>query len=124
MPMQTFSWIYLFSSSQRAQDIRLFQARLYFGQRKVASHLDNVISTLYQRGLTNVESTSINTRWIKVDFIMSTLFQRRESNIYSICIFRLDLDYVDLYLMHTPSGGKILETYDAMLKLREQGVVK
>ena len=37
---------------------------------------------------------------------------------------RLGLDYVDLYLMHAPIGGKILKTYDAMLKLREKGVVK
>lgn len=37
---------------------------------------------------------------------------------------KLGLDYVDLYLMHTPRGGKILETYDAMLKLKEKGVAK
>ena len=37
---------------------------------------------------------------------------------------RLDVEYVDLYLMHSPIGGKILETWDAMIELKEQGLIK
>ncbi len=36
----------------------------------------------------------------------------------------LDIGYVDLYLIHSPYGGKILETYDAMLDLKEQGFIR
>ena len=39
-------------------------------------------------------------------------------------IDRLDMDYVDLYLMHTPIGDHLLETYDAFLALKEKGLAK
>ena len=39
-------------------------------------------------------------------------------------MFRLDTGYVDLYLIHSPSGGDILRTYDAMIELKAQGLVR
>jgi len=37
---------------------------------------------------------------------------------------KLDIGYVDLFLLHHPYQGKNLETYDAMLELKKQGLVK
>ncbi|CAB4006891.1 Prostaglandin F synthase [Paramuricea clavata] len=54
-----------------------------------------------------------------------------EQNGYEYCLKafdaslkRLDMDYVDLYLMHTPIGDHLLETYDAFLALKEKGLAK
>lgn len=37
---------------------------------------------------------------------------------------RLDMDYVDMFLMHSAEGGKVLETWDAMVQLRDEGLTK
>jgi diketogulonate reductase-like aldo/keto reductase len=37
---------------------------------------------------------------------------------------KLGTEYVDLYLIHSPSGGKLLETYDAMLDLKKKGLIR
>lgn len=34
------------------------------------------------------------------------------------------LDYIDLYLMHSPFGGYLVETWDAMIYLQQQGMIK
>lgn len=37
---------------------------------------------------------------------------------------RLNVEYVDLYLMHSPRGGLVLETWDAMLEARDAGLAR
>lgn len=50
---------------------------------------------------------------------------------YDICktsfmesLKKLQLEYVDLFLIHNPQGGKNLESYDAMVELQKQGLIK
>ena len=37
---------------------------------------------------------------------------------------KLNTGHVDLYLIHTPMGGDILNTYDAMLELKAEGLIR
>jgi len=37
---------------------------------------------------------------------------------------RLGVSYVDLYLIHHPKPGRNIESYKAMMKLKEQGRIK
>ena len=37
---------------------------------------------------------------------------------------RLDVGYIDLYLIHSPVPGANIDSYKAMLKLKEQGLLR
>lgn len=40
------------------------------------------------------------------------------------CLERLGTEYIDLLLIHSPFGGKIVETWDALVQLQKDGKVK
>lgn len=40
-----------------------------------------------------------------------------------MCV-RLDLKYIDRYLIHSAWGGKVVESWEAMVDLQKQGLVK
>jgi diketogulonate reductase-like aldo/keto reductase len=39
-------------------------------------------------------------------------------------LHRLMVDYIDLYLIHAPQGGQVLEAYDTMLELQSKGRIR
>ncbi|CAF1198247.1 unnamed protein product [Adineta steineri] len=39
-------------------------------------------------------------------------------------LFRLKVEYIDLYLIHAPQGGNVLEAYDALHELRSLGRIR
>ena len=44
--------------------------------------------------------------------------------IVVLTCYRLDLKFVDLFLMHSVIGGKVLETWDTMVELKKRGLTK
>ena len=37
---------------------------------------------------------------------------------------KLDIDFIDLHLIHSPRPGKVLETWKAMVELKKEGLLK
>ncbi len=44
--------------------------------------------------------------------------------VFVLLPFSLGLDYIDTYLIHSPNKGKILETWDAMIELQQDKLVR
>lgn len=60
-------------------------------------------------------------------FVVTKLWENgydRCKKIFNKSINMLDIGYVDLYLIHSPSSGKCVETYKAMLELKQEGLVR
>ncbi|XP_060067003.1 glyoxal reductase-like [Ylistrum balloti] len=60
-------------------------------------------------------------------FVVTKLWENgydRCKKIFNKSLKMLDIGYVDLYLIHSPSTGKCVETYKAMLELKQEGLVR
>ncbi|VDI25785.1 Hypothetical predicted protein [Mytilus galloprovincialis] len=60
-------------------------------------------------------------------FVVTKLWDNgysRCKKIFNRSLKMLDLQYVDLYLIHSPSSGQVVETYKAMLELKQEGLVR
>ncbi|XP_063438763.1 glyoxal reductase-like [Mytilus trossulus] len=60
-------------------------------------------------------------------FIVTKLSENgydRCKKIFKESLEKLDVPCIDLYLVHSPKSGKIIETYKAMLELKEQGLIR
>jgi diketogulonate reductase-like aldo/keto reductase len=62
-------------------------------------------------------------------FITSKIFQTKNGREVCIetlkkCLENIQTGYIDQYLLHAPQGGKVLECYDALLELQQQGLIK
>lgn len=67
--------------------------------------------------------------WVTTKLWDSHHGYRQATRMGQKSVQELGLEYIDLFLIHSPgvyspSGGKIVETYDALLALQKQGVVK
>lgn len=43
---------------------------------------------------------------------------------FSLWFYRLDTGYIDMFLIHSPTPGENVNSYKAMLKLKEEGLVR
>lgn len=62
-------------------------------------------------------------------FIVSKLFDTKDGQDGAVSVIEnslklLGLEYIDLYLLHSPQGGKVLECYDVLVEYQKKGVIK
>ncbi|KAJ7337194.1 hypothetical protein OS493_010051 [Desmophyllum pertusum] len=74
---------------------------------------------------------AIKESGIKREDIFLVTKLRTEGHGYDECLqdfntslTKLDVSYVDLFLIHTPRGGKNVDSFKAMMKLKEQGLIR
>lgn len=79
---------------------------------------ESVGAAIRQSGLQRHEVFVVTKLWNDCHGGRRTLQAGRDS------LRRLGIDYIDLYLIHSPIGGRLVETWDAMLQLRAEGLVK
>ena len=41
-----------------------------------------------------------------------------------VSYLRMNIGYIDLYLIHDPRGEKLVETYKTLLKYKDRGLIK
>eukprot|EP00918_Siedleckia_nematoides_P049996 GHVU01109432.1.p1 GENE.GHVU01109432.1~~GHVU01109432.1.p1 ORF type:complete len:281 (+),score=23.86 GHVU01109432.1:199-1041(+) len=62
-------------------------------------------------------------------FVVSKLWHtdhgyEESKNAFRGSLQRLGLDYVDLFLIHTPGGGQLVDTYKALVELKAENLIR
>jgi len=62
-------------------------------------------------------------------FVVSKLWSKHHGydeclQAFDASLKKLDIGYIDLYLIHTPTPGKNIDSYKALQKLKEEGVLR
>eukprot|EP00794_Sanderia_malayensis_P017072 gene17072-18792_t len=91
---------------------RLFDTATYYENEQ------EVGQALRSSGLDRKDYFIVTKLWISEHGYEKTKAAFRSS------LEKLGLDYIDLYLIHSPSGGKIIETWKAMTELKKAGLTR
>ncbi len=62
-------------------------------------------------------------------FIVSKLFDTKDGREGAVSVIEdslklIGFQYIDLYLLHSPQGGKVLECYDVLVEYQKKGIIK
>lgn len=62
-------------------------------------------------------------------FIVSKLWDTKDGKEGAVSVIEnslklMDVDYIDLYLIHSPIGGKVIECYDVLIEYQKKGILK
>uniref|UniRef100_T1JAX2 NADP-dependent oxidoreductase domain-containing protein n=1 Tax=Strigamia maritima TaxID=126957 RepID=T1JAX2_STRMM len=60
-------------------------------------------------------------------FVVTKLWDQgydRCKESFALSLKKLNMCYVDLYLIHSPLGGEVIDSYKAMVEMKEQGLIR
>ena len=89
-----------------------------FDTAKYYANESDVGLALKNSGLKRDEYFVVTKLWISDHGYVKTKAAFKES------LLKLGLTYVDLYLIHSPSGGKIYDTWRAMTEMKRDGLIR
>jgi len=113
--------VYLAEAGQQAQEAVLFALKNGYRLIDTAQYYQNeadVGSGFRRSGLNREDVFIVSKVTNEAHGYMSTLNAVNES------LQRMNLDYIDMFLIHSPYQGKNVETYEALLDLKKQGIIR
>jgi diketogulonate reductase-like aldo/keto reductase len=113
----------LYQADANASTVRLVKLAVNEGYRlfDTAQLYENERETGY-----GLKSSRIPREQLFITTKLYTTANGRSQVLHSFrqSLQRLMVDYVDLYLIHAPQGGHVLEAYDTLLELQSKGQIR